>query len=244
MLPALRTGSNTKSVPGRLAIAALGALLLSACDRLRQMEYDHNAVAVGLSNSEVRHPIGFTPRSETLDVEVPRGGRGLSPNQHVDVYRFLYRYRHEAAGGLVITTPEGARGRAAMAEIQQQAAQAGIDYRVLRGTRHAARTDGMPFIRLAFRRPVAVPPQCGDWTEDVGRNESRIPYPNWGCATQRNLAVMVDNSRDLGQPQPEDPRSSERRSTSWSAYAGSPSGSAPSGEGADAGKKAASAQKK
>jgi pilus assembly protein CpaD len=68
---------------------------------------------------------------------------------------------------------------------------------------------------------VAVPPDCDRWPENVGRNEERIPYPNWGCATQRNMAVMVDNARDLRQPQAEDPRSSERRSATWSAYVGS-----------------------
>jgi pilus assembly protein CpaD len=66
----------------------------------------------------------------------------------------------------------------------------------------------------------------------VGRNEDRIPYPNWGCATQRNLAVMVDNARDLRQPQGEDPRAGERRSVSWSAYAGSRSNSDASSEAA------------
>ena len=69
---------------------------------------------------------------------------------------------------------------------------------------------------------MAVPPPCDDWSRDVGRNEERIPYPNWGCATQRNLALTVDNARDLGQPQPEDPRSGERRSATWSAYVASP----------------------
>ena len=79
---------------------------------------------------------------------------------------------------------------------------------------------------------------------NVGRNEARIPYPNWGCATQRNLALMVDNARDLQQPQEEDPRSSERRSVTWSAYVGSSSASGGDG-GGDAPKKApASAVKK
>ena len=91
---------------------------------------------------------------------------------------------------------------------------------------------------------MAVPPPCDQWTEDVGRNEARIPYPNWGCATQRNLALMVDNARDLQQPQEEDPRSSERRSVTWSAYVGSGSSSGGDG-GGDAAKKApASAVKK
>ena len=92
-------------------------------------------------------------------------------------------------------------------EIQRQVAEAGIDYRLLHGARHDARSGGTPTIKLAYQRPVAVPPPCDDWTRDVGRNEERIPYPNWGCATQHNLAVTVDNARDLGQPQAEDPRS-------------------------------------
>ena len=95
---------------------------------------------------------------------------------------------------------------------------------------------------LAYQRSVAVPPPCDQWTEDVGRNEARIPYPNWGCATQRNLALMVDNARDLHQPQEEDPRSSERRSVTWSAYVGSSSAGGDSG--GDAKKAPASAVKK
>lgn len=213
---------NRASALGRLGLAALGALLLSGCSEMRNMELRQDAAAVGLSDPELRHPIGFTPRTESLEVEVPAGADGLSPNQQVDVYRFLRRYKHEAAGRLVLTTPTGLGDKAALArslrEIQRQVTEAGIDYRVLRGEPLDARSAGTPAIKLAYRRPVAVPPTCGDWTRDVGRNEERIPYPNWGCATQHNLAVMVDNGRDLGQPQAEDPRSSERRSATWSAY--------------------------
>jgi len=207
----------------RLALAAVCALALTACDRIRQLEMERNAEAVAMSSPEVRHPIGFAPRTETLDVEVPPGADGLSPNQQVDVYRFLRRFRREANSRLVVMVPTGARDRAAIARslqgIQAQVAEAGIDYRILRGTRHAAGED-TPSIRLSYRRPVAVPPPCDDWSEDVGRNEARIPYPNWGCATQRNLALMVDNARDLERPQAEDPRSAERRSVTWSAYVG------------------------
>ena len=209
---------------------------------MRQWEQDRNAVAVGLSNPEVRHPIGFVARDESLDVEVPAGARGLSPNQHVDVYRFLHRYqtrgdraaRHRRAGQRA--RPGGdrpARCRTSSAWSRRPASTTACE----RWTSHDVRAAGPPAIRLAYQRPLAVPPPCDQWTEDVGRNEARIPYPNWGCATQRNLALMVDNARDLQQPQEEDPRSSERRSVTWSAYVGN-SGASGGDGGGDAGKKA------
>lgn len=226
----------------RVALASLCAVLLTGCDRLRQWEYDRNAVAIGKTSPETRHPIGFTPRREILDIEVPAGADGLSPNQHVDVTRFLHRYRREAMGRLAIVVPSGVPDRAAIARslqaIQGHVAEAGIDYGIRRGRGHDARADGPPTIRLAYQRPLAVPPPCDHWDEDVGRNEERIPYPNWGCATQRNLAVMVDNARDLHQPQAEDPRAGERRSMTWSSYAGGGPAAAAGSEGADAGKKA------
>src|SRR5262245_36266505 len=217
----------------RLGAAALCAFLVSACDGLREWEQERNAVALGLSNPEVRHPIGFVAREESLDVEVPAGARGLSPNQQVDVYRFLYRHRREATGPLAIVLP--ARGgdtavvRRSLRDIRGFAADAGIASTVQRAALQDGRAGIPRAIRLAYQRPLAVPPICDQWTEDVGRNEPRVPYPNWGCATQRNLALMVDNARDLHQPQAEDPRASERRGVTWSSYVGG--SAAPTSEG-------------
>jgi pilus assembly protein CpaD len=242
-----RPRAASRSLARYLILFAAVGLSLSACDDRHGLEHRRldNATAVGLSNPELRHPVGFRKQSETLDVEVPSGADGLSANQRVDVYRFLQRYKHEAVGRLVISVPGDAGDRAAMAKsvqgIQAHVASAGIDYRLRRGGREQ-HLDGAPAIRLAYQRPVAVPPACDRWPENVGRNEERIPYPNWGCATQRNIAVMVDNARDLRQPQAEDPRSGERRSATWSAYAGS----APSadGEASTGGKKASAAAPK
>ena len=213
-------------IPARtLALLAACGLCLSACEDRHRLD---NASAVGLSNPELRHPIGFQRRAENLDVEVPSGADGLSANQHIDVHRFLQRYKAEAVGRLVISVPGEVRDKAAIARsvqgIQAHVASAGIDYRMLRSGREQ-KLDGAPAIRLAYQRPVAVPPACDRWPENVGRNDERIPYPNWGCATQRNIAIMVDNARDLRQPQAEDPRSGERRSATWSAYAGTASAS-------------------
>ncbi len=235
-------GPGTRALA--LALAAACSLIGSACDEGHQLEHRRldNASAVGLSDAEQRHPIGFTRRAENLDVEVPAGATGLSANQHVDVYRFLQRYKHEATGRLVITVPSAARDQAAIARstqnIQAHVAAAGIDYRMRRSEGGEPRSEVAPSIRLSYQRPIAVPPDCNHWAEDVGRNEERIPYPNWGCATQRNIAVMVDNARDLRRPQAEDPRSSERRSVTWSAYVGNTAKS--DGDSGDSSKKGGS----
>jgi pilus assembly protein CpaD len=202
-----------------LGMAAVSLLALTACDHEPRL---HDVEAVGLSNPELRHPIRFDARIETLDVEVPPDAEGLSPNQHTDVYRFLKAYRREANRSLVISVPGTSRPPASIAHslkgIQRHLVEANVDYRLARG-KHVPAGE-IPVIRLAYRSPVAVPPVCDRWSENVGRNEERIPYPNFGCATQRNLAIMADNARDLKQPQDVDPRSGERRHTTWSAYAG------------------------
>ena len=50
---------------------------------------------------------------------------------------------------------------------------------------------------------------CGLWPDDLGPSYDRKHFENrqyWnlGCATQRNLAAMVDNPADLVQPRAED----------------------------------------
>jgi len=52
---------------------------------------------------------------------------------------------------------------------------------------------------------------------DPGYNENK-PYFNLGCATQRNLAAMIDNPADLEQPRPEAPAYTERRSIAFERY--------------------------
>lgn len=228
-----------------LVLAATSVLALAACDRGQRLD---DVSAVGLNNPEQRHPIHFDARVETLDVEVPPDAEGLSPNQNTDVFRFLKLYKREANSRLIISVPGDQRPPASIAQslqgIQRQVVEAGIDYRLTRGKRVPAAE--VPAIRLAYRRPVAVPPTCDKWGENVGRNEARIPYPNLGCATQRNIAIMVDNARDLKGPQDEDARSGERRHVTWSAYTlqgGGGGGEGAAAGGGDAAKKPLTAKK-
>ena len=50
-----------------------------------------------------------------------------------------------------------------------------------------------------------------------GYSENK-PYHNFGCASQRNLAAMVDNPSDLVQPRSETPAYTERRTAAFEKY--------------------------
>jgi pilus assembly protein CpaD len=62
-----------------------------------------------------------------------------------------------------------------------------------------------------------------------------LPYPNFGCATQRNFGAQVANPADLLGPRSETARSSERRDQVWSKYVkGAATGAAPERQTGDA----------
>jgi pilus assembly protein CpaD len=79
-------------------------------------------------------------------------------------------------------------------------------------------------IRLSYPKISAVAGPCGLWPEDLGpsvanpRYNENKPYYNFGCASQRNLAAMIDNPADLVQPRPETPAYTIRRSAAFAKY--------------------------
>ena len=73
-------------------------------------------------------------------------------------------------------------------------------------------------MRIAFIRYVAHAPECGNWSTNLAREPQNLPYPNFGCATQRNFANQVANPADLVEPRTETDRTSERRDVTWDKY--------------------------
>ena len=204
-----------------IAVAATitTAMAIAACEEPRRLA---DFTAVSLNDTTQRHPIGFDERREVLHVDIPARASGLSRNQVADLHRFVARYKAEGTGRLSVSVSSQSRGSVGAANaiddlgrvIQQ------LDVRpteVVR-ERHSDLHRSRSMLRLSFAKPVAVAPECGHWQRDIGRERERVFYPEFGCATQRNLAGMVANARDLQRPQDEQPRSAERRSQTWSKY--------------------------
>ena len=79
-------------------------------------------------------------------------------------------------------------------------------------------------IRVTYTKILAVAGPCSQWPDNMGPgvlgnerypllDSQNVPYWDFGCATQRNLASSVANPEDLVQPRPETPALAERRQT-------------------------------
>ena len=136
-----------------------------------------------------------------------------------------HRVRWNFIADVPIDTPNARAAAATFREIQSVLIAGGVPSRavILRHYRpDDART--LPTIKLSYPKISAVAGPCGLWPDDLGPNidnpgynENR-PYHNFGCATQRNLAAMIDNPADLEQPRPETPAYTSRRNIAFEKY--------------------------
>jgi pilus assembly protein CpaD len=211
--------SRSRVLAVAATVAAMASLALAACEEQRRLP-DH--VAVALNDTTMRHPIGFDERREVLNVDLPPRASGLSHNQIADMQRFVTRYKAEGVGRLAVSVASQGRGSPgashALDDLGRILKEAGVSPSQVARSRHSDAHRTRAMVRLSYARPTAVPPECGHWHRDLGRERERLHYPEFGCATQSNLAGMVANARDLQRPQDEQPRSAERRSQSWSKY--------------------------
>lgn len=176
-----------------------------------------------------RHPIAVQEGKKSIVIFVGKARGGLSAAQRADVAGIAQDWVREGTGAVVVDVPvDTANSRAAAAtyqEIRAALGAGGVPSRAI--VQHPYRPEDpglLPTIRLSYSRIAAVAGPCGLWPEDVGPsilnpgyNENR-PYFNLGCASQRNLAAMIDNPADLEQPRSETPAYTARRNIAFERY--------------------------
>ena len=109
-------------------------------------------------------------------------------------------------------------------EIQSMLAAAGVPPRMVVARRYRpANPMQLATVRVRYPKMLAEAGPCGLWPHDIGPSldgadfENR-EYWNFGCASQRNLAAMVENPADLVQPRGEVAVYAARRSTVLDKY--------------------------
>jgi pilus assembly protein CpaD len=176
-----------------------------------------------------RHPIAVQEGNHSIVVFVGAGRGGLSGPQRADVIGFGESWVREATGGVVVdvpvNTPNARAAASAAREIRGTLSMTGVPSSAIHLRRYSPDDpERFATIRLTYPKIKADAGPCGMWPTDLGLsidnpgyNENK-PYYNFGCATQRNLAAMVDNPADLEQPRPESPAYTTRRTTSFEKY--------------------------
>ncbi len=180
-----------------------------------------------LANANERHPIAVRQGEVTLDLAVYPGASGLNESQKGQIYGYLRDYKAQSSDRLLIRAPSGGPNETAAMHAYDQVRKAlrtaGIDPKSVVLEPYFGNGDPAAPLRLSYLQFIAQPPDCPDWSENIGRDPQNMPYPNMGCATQRNFAAMVANPEDLIRPRGETPRPGERRDTVWGKYiAGQP----------------------
>lgn len=210
----------------RAAAALLGAsAALGACTHT-----DQETVTGSIPRDyRQRHPIVIQEANRATEVFVGTGRGGLTAAQRSDIAGLAEAWLREGTGGIVIdmpaNTPNARIAADSLREIQAILAAAGVPPRGIT-IRNYRPTDPRLFatIRVNYPRIMADAGPCGLWPEDLGpsiKNKGYFdnrPYYNLGCASQRNLAAMVDNPSDLVQPRSEAPVYTARRTYALDKY--------------------------
>ena len=152
----------------------------------------------------------------------------LTPTQRAELGALAQTWRKEATGGIVVSVPAGTLNARAAADIQREVrailTAGGVPAHSIAVRPYQPENPAkLATIKVSYPRMTAETGPCGLWPHDIGPswdrayNENR-PYWNFGCATQRNLAVMVANPADLEQPREEAPVYAGRRTTVLEKY--------------------------
>jgi pilus assembly protein CpaD len=221
--------SNINSAPRRRPawLAAMGATLLfmalaiSGCSN--GLDPGGQVAGWTMIDAQQRHPIVVSEQPAYHAVRVARGSDSLSPHQRGGLADFIARYRGgDTSGQLSIAVPAGSANEIAalraVADMRNIARDFGIDDSRIAVSPYQASGERDPAIRVSYTRYVAEAPECGAWPTNLGDDIRNLPYPNLGCATQRNFAMQVANPADLIGPRTMTPTTAERRDARWEKF--------------------------
>jgi pilus assembly protein CpaD len=222
MVPTLPDRANKPGAGVRILSIMAVAWLLAGC-------VTNDPVATPAAfDYRLRHPIALNEGPHTVELFIGARRGGLTGEQRADVLAFASRWRREATGGVVIDLPTGTPNEIAAAnavhEVQSILAAGGVPPEAI-GVRRYRPADPVKLasVKLNFPTIVAEAGPCGTWPDDLGptlhrEHNENMEYFNLGCASQRNLAAMVENKADLVQPRGEVPPYTGRRTVVLDKY--------------------------
>jgi pilus assembly protein CpaD len=183
------------------SLATIAVLAIGACTHDAEV-YDR------MTPVSVRHPITVEPSIRELQISA--GAHGLTEADRLRVRAVAREYLAVGHGPFVIASAGGRTQADAIAAAQKEG--------VSRDRIEIATYHGGSGAVISYTMYTATGPECGNFGEDITFSPENKSSPNFGCATQKNMAAMLEDPRDLIAPRGEEPASSARRATVIKAY--------------------------
>ena len=197
-------------------LAVVSALALSAAGCAAGFNGAEHAMTV-----EEAHPISVDSQVVTLTIDADATTTDLSDRDKARLRAFANAYLVNGHGPLTITAPSGfadADGHEAAADIRQALNDAGVSWESLSGATYRTGGDAGDQLIVSYTRYVATPSECGIWSGVRARDYRNLRSPNYGCATQNNIAAMLADPHDLIAPAAIAPRDAMATTRAIDAY--------------------------
>lgn len=211
--------------PARLPLAAaLTALVMAAAlAGCAQRVSPYEITGSVPEDYRTNHPILIEEQVASMDVPVAATTRGLTPAIRSNILGFAQTFNNSGSRLIVVVAPTGSpnqvAARAAAIEAGNVLRAAGVDASSIELRNYRAGSDeAIAPVRIAYSRIDAHTAPCGAWNEQMSSNAQNRHYGNFGCATQQNLAAMVNNPLDLLYPRAMAPADATRRSAVLDQY--------------------------
>jgi pilus assembly protein CpaD len=213
--------------PTRAVLAPLTAVLLAGVTALAGCS-TKSVSAVEPTGAvpddyRINHPIAVSEAVQTLDVPVGIYTNTLSTGIRGNVVAFAQKFKITGSSVIAVVAPSGSPDQTVAAAIAVQVEDvlrgqgipaSQVDYRVY----HAGSDEQNAPIRVAFSAISATTAPCGPYQDQLSVTKDNRNYFEFGCATQQNLAAVVDNPLDLLYPRGLTPADAARRATVLDKY--------------------------
>ena len=196
------------------------------------------------------YPITVEPQVATLVVQVDEGLQNVARGEDQRVRAFAQRWQMRGQGLLNAATPTGTTSQAAtasaLAQVKLILADSGVDMKSVQFTTYpAANGQTNAPITLSFVTYAATAAvDCGkNWSQNMAYTPRNMPWPEFGCSTQHNMAAIISDPRDLVEPRTSDSPDPNRRSTVLEMYRAGKQTVTPSTDKSDSGEVSTVGQK-
>lgn len=202
-------------LPVSAGAALVAAVLVTGCQSKPQSQ----AALLASYDYRYQHPIVVTEAPETLDLPIGRSTRSLGGPVTDTITSFAAEARRNGNGRVEILVPSGGANEAAVhavtGDIRSALSRGGLaGSQISTRTYSSSDSSADAPIRLSYARMMATAGDCGAWPKNIGGGVGdNGNYQNFGCATQANLAAMVENPSDLITPRASTPADQARRAT-------------------------------